>query len=148
MLEFYIAHPFNSREWVRKWQLKIQKELPNIKLTNPFYSKYKYDIECWSKNDISGEDIYKKLNDKELIKRDLHLIGKQKTGVIYIVDGNISYGTIQEIVYAKLFHKVVIGLVTNSHEKHPWLTFHSDKIFTKLNDLEKHLCHISLMEED
>ena len=148
MKEYYLAHPFDARKWVRKWQIKIQKELPKLKLTNPFYCKYWEQTENWKSGDESGEELYKKLNDKSIVKRDIYLIGKQKDGIIYVIDGNISYGTIQEIVYAKMFHKEVIGLVTNGHEKHPWLTFHSDKIFTKLNDLEKYLCHTSNKKKD
>ena len=49
----------------------------------------------------------------------------------------ISYGTIMEIVYAKINNKPVYSLITNGHDNHPWLKYHSKKIFTTFVGLEK-----------
>lgn len=66
------------------------------------------------------------------------LIKKARTGLIAILDWNISYGTLQEMVYAKkIFNKIVYSIITNGVEEHPWLKYHSDKIFTSLNGFEE-----------
>jgi len=136
--DYYLAHPFDSRKWVREWQLKIQRS-SNIKITNPFYSKYRNDVETWDHKDSSGNKIYEKLNSDYIVSRDLELIRRQEKGTIAIVDGSISYGTIQEMVYSKLYGKIVYALITNGHHNHPWLKFHSDKVFTDITKLENHL---------
>ena len=56
-----------------------------------------------------------------------------------MVNDKRSYGTIQEMVYSHIFKKPNYCLVTNGHENHPWIRYHSTKIFTKLKDLEKFL---------
>ena len=139
---YYICHPFNSIEWVRKWQLKMQRKL-NIKMTNAFFSRYKPHTEVWKKGDVSEDKVYKKLDAKAIVERDIELLSRQKIGAIVIVDGEISYGTIQEMVYAKLLGLKVLLLATNGHHNHPWLKYHADKTFTKLIKLEEYLekCH-------
>ena len=57
------------------------------------------------------------------------------------VTGDISYGTIQEIVYAYLYNKPVYLIVTNGHEQHPWLTYHSTQVFTSREQFEEFLEH-------
>ena len=41
------------------------------------------------------------------------------------------------MVYTKQAGKEVFSVITNGHEKHPWLKYHSDKIFRCLGDFEK-----------
>ena len=79
--DYYLAHPFDSRKWVREWQLKIQRS-SNIKIANPFYSKYRNDVETWDHKDSSGNKIYEKLNSDDIVSRDLELIRRQEKGTI------------------------------------------------------------------
>ena len=140
--DYYIAHPFESRQKTRKWQLKIEKKL-NIKCFNAFYPVRFFEV--YNKDDKSNKKYYKKIKNKykQIVEEDIDYIKKSKA-VIVIIDGKISYGTIQEMVYAKLNNKKVYSIITNKQELHPWLVYHSDKIFTKYKHLEKYLikCHI------
>jgi len=132
-VKLYLAHPFNSREYMRNWEQNTN--FKNIKIINPFY--HADSVEVFEDKDVSGNKYYKKLtNHAEIVERDVRLI-KESDGIIAVVDGNLSYGTIQEIVYAYLYDKPVYALITNGHEEHPWLKYHAKKIFTDLNTLEK-----------
>ena len=59
--------------------------------------------------------------------------------MVAIVNGDLSYGTIQEMVYATLSDVPVYAIVTNGHEKHPWLVYHSTQIFTSREEFEEFL---------
>jgi len=86
----------------------------------------------------SGKATRYTADAKIIIERDLDLISKSD-GVVAVIDGNLSYGTIQEMVYAKLFKKPLFLIVTNGEANHPWFRYHADKIFTSFADLEKEL---------
>jgi hypothetical protein len=60
-------------------------------------------------------------------------------GIIAIIDGSISYGTLHEMVYAHLYGKKVFAVITNGHIGHPWLRHHSTKAFVDLDGLEDFL---------
>ena len=129
----YIAHPFNSRGYIRSWQLRIQKGL-NIKFINPFYPKRVY--EKYNKEDMSCNNYYKILDYKSIVNEDIKLIDKADM-LLGIVDGEVSYGTIMEIVYAYIKNKKVYLIITNKHDKHPWFKYHANKIFTRKKQFEK-----------
>ena len=57
-------------------------------------------------------------------------------GLISIVDGSISYETMQTMVYANVLQKLVLSLITNGHENHSWLKYTSNAVFTNLKELE------------
>jgi nucleoside 2-deoxyribosyltransferase len=129
----YLAHPLLSKDKVRKWQLKIEKH-SNIKFLNPFYEgMYESKIieEKLSKGVKLSYDEHMLIveNDKKLIKNS--------ECVLVIVDGNLSYGAIQEMVYAKLYKKVVCLICTNKQENHSWLVYHSDHIFNSYKKFEE-----------
>jgi len=127
--DFYLAHPFDSRKEIRKWELSVEKSL-GYTICNPFY-----DI---TREDVADIDAGKKgrydVNFSKLVERDIKSI-KVSNKMINIIDGSFSYGTIQEMVYGKLFGKEVLSVVSNGHEEHPWLKYHSNKIFKSLDDL-------------
>jgi len=131
-MKLYLAHPFDSRRYIRKWELGFEKRTC-IDLINPFYDITRKDVDLI---DAGIVERYEKLKPIELVNRDLEQI-KGSKGIITIVDGNLSYGTIQEMVYANIYEKLVYSIISNGHENHPWLKYHSYKIFTKLNDFEK-----------
>lgn len=134
---FYLAHPFDSRYKVRKWELGIE-ERTGIVLLNPFYDAERRDIE---RIDLGRSERYKE-DPNEIVERDLNAI-KDSRGVVAIVDGSLSYGTIMEMAYAKaVFRKIVLSLITNGHAEHPWLKYHSSEIFKSFKALEKRLIEI------
>ena len=62
---------------------------------------------------------------------------KNSDGFIAIIEGNNSIGTFQEMVYAYNWKKPIISIVTNGKQQHPWIKYHSTKIFTNYTDFEK-----------
>ena len=132
---FYLAHPFDSRHELREWELEVEKST-GLEIVNPFY-----DIDRGT--DISDVDEgrsvrYSSGKHKAIVTRDVKAIRKTD-GVIAFVTGDLSYGTIQELVYAYLDSAPVYLVCTNGHEEHPWLVYHTTKIFTSREELEEFL---------
>lgn len=134
-MKLYLAHPFGSRKKIREWELKVEAET-GVELINPFYDATRQDVE---EIDSGRADRYEKLVPTTLVERDLKLINKSQ-GIVAIVDGALSYGTIMEIVYAsRFFHKPVYMVVSNGHYKHPWLQYHATEMFESLKEMRKWL---------
>ena len=123
---FYLAHPFMSRKEIRDWELNTLNSKHSISTINPFYHTDSFDK--FNEQDIANNKYYKQLNYQKLVDTDVDLI-QSSSGVIVIIDGKQSYGTIQEMVYASLYCKPVYTIITNNQEEHPWLKYHSTKIF-------------------
>lgn len=134
MLSFYIAHPFDSRYGIKDWINELEKNDKKILFINPFFPKR--DTEKYNVNSKSCDEYYKMLNNKEIVEGDLKLIA-QCDGVICIIDGAKSYGTIQEMVYAFILRKKIFTICTNGNHNHPWLSYHSDKVFTSFKEFEE-----------
>jgi len=135
-MELYLAHPFNIRKEIREWELEFENKT-GIKLVNPFYDKKREDVI----NIDAGRKERYELTSKEsnnIVLKDIGLIIRMD-GILAFITGAISYGTIQEMVYAKVLSKPIYSVITNGHDKHPWLRYHSDKIFTDRKDLERFL---------
>jgi len=137
-MKLYLAHPFSSRKEIREWELKIEKKI-GIELINPFYDLNRKDV---SRIDSGASEKFEGLNHTEIIQRDVGYIAISN-GVVSIVNGETSYGTVQEMVYSKILQKPNYCLVTNGYENHPWIKYHSTKIFTKIEKLEKFLEKLS-----
>jgi len=80
------------------------------------------------------------LKPDKLVKRDLKNI-KENNGLLGLITGDLSYGTLMEITYNKIFHNRTgthpgYLIITNGHENHPWLKYHSTKIFTDFKSFE------------
>lgn len=156
----YLAHPFDSRFKMRKWELKLEKEL-EIEITNPFYDVPRKDI---AEIDLGRKGRYRVI-PKRLVERDIKAI-KGSDGILAIVSDSrsvaqtiwerikvfffnkplFSIGTIMEIVYANVFEKPIYLIVLakhpkHYHEKHPWLRYHATQIFTSLEECEEFLRH-------
>jgi len=134
--KYYLAHPLDSRKRIRKWELEMESKY-DVELINPFYDVEREEI----KNiDVGRKGRYEGLDDIELVQRDVGFIANSD-GIIAIIDGNISYGTIQEMVYAKILHKPVFSVITNGHHNHPWLKYHSKVICKNLKYIEEIIKH-------
>jgi nucleoside 2-deoxyribosyltransferase len=147
MITFYLAHPFDSRKGIREWELKLEKKLKYITLNNPFY-------DGTERKDIMRIDKGKKepydVDPVAIVEGDLLSI-LTSDGIVAIVntqENYPSYGTIQEIVYARMFHKPIYMLVVNGHEDHPWLQYHATKIFTTFEELENYLICLARVERE
>ena len=131
-LELYMAHPAGSAKEMNKWA-KGFKHRTGIHLINPFDNE----------KPVNEDWYYNKINPNEIVERDLKLI-RSSDGMIALINGDVSYGTIQEMVYAKQFKKPVYSAITNGQHNHPFLVYHSDEVFRCLGELEKFMapgCH-------
>lgn len=132
MKEFYLAHALESRKEVREWELRLEKRT-GISLINPFYDVPRPDIEA-----MDAGLAVPLISANEIVERDLGLVKKASDGLVAIIDNSSTVGTIMEIVYAKkVFHHPVYLIVTNGKEKHHWLKYHADKIFTSKEEFEE-----------
>jgi len=133
--DYYLAHPFDSRHDIRKWELEFEKKT-GIILINPFYDVYRQDVKLVDK----GKSHKYACNPEELVERDLKHIRAAKRGLVAIINEKSSHGTQMEMVYAKrIYKKEVYSIITNGDENHPWLNYHSDKVFTGLLDFEMYI---------
>ena len=130
-MRLYLAHPFNTRKVMREWELGAEVKY-DIEIVNPFYDITRDDI---VPIDNSTAGRYELLDCTKIVNRDIDAIAGCE-GVVAIVSGDTSYGTIMEIVYASMFDLPVYIVWTNGHEQHPWLKYHAKRIFTCLKDLE------------
>jgi len=131
MQQFYLAHPSLIRQQMRVMELHLESTY-GIDIINPFYDLSRDDIKKIDAGLIGKYDVDPSL----ILPRDLDAIYKAKNGIIAIIDGSTSYGTIMEIVYAYLYCKPVHTVCTNGEERHPWLIHHSTQILTSLEGLE------------
>ena len=141
-ISLYLAHPFDSRKRMREWEISIEKQ-SGINIINPFYDVERLDV---SLIDSGKREKYEKLDHVDIVERDLKAISRSD-GTIAMITGDVSYGTIQEMVYSHLLSKPVYSLITNGQENHPWLRYHSSQIFTELDNLEKFLVGLDDLEE-
>ena len=130
-MKLYLAHPVDSKVFVRIWELTFE-ERSGIELVNPFFDIPKpYDPNA-------SRYVLQKVDPKVCVETDLAEI-KVSDGLVAIIDGNLSYGVPQEMVYAYLVDKPVYSLITNGEENHPWLRYHSSNIFVSYKELEDFL---------
>ena len=140
-MRFYLAHPFLSQDKIKKWQHSVELKT-GILFINPFTHPESWEEQkSFQKTSPKNRNSYK-FAVKKLVETDLRFISKSD-GVVAVVDGNLSYGTIQEMVYAKVFKKHLFVIITNGEENHPWFRYHADKIFTSFKDLEKELIRLN-----
>lgn len=131
-INLYLAHPFDERFNVRKWELEFEKNT-RVNLVNPFYDVCRDDVE---KIDDCRNERYEKLNHNTIVNRDLEQILKAD-GTLAFVTGALSYGTIMEMFYTHQNNKPVYSIISNGHENHPWLKYCSTQIFKSKEDFEK-----------
>lgn len=137
----YLAHPFNSRTKIKKFGDKLQKKLKRVRIVNPFYNEHTHEV--FTKSDKSNADYYAKLNSKSIVESCLALISHSDY-MVAVIDGALSYGTIQEIVYANLWKIPVFIVCTNGQSEHPWLQYHASEMFTSYKALEEFLANAEL----
>jgi nucleoside 2-deoxyribosyltransferase len=137
-ISYYLAHPFDSRKEMKKWGEEFERKT-GIKIINPFYSEIRSDIVIADNeyDSISREEREEMVvtKYKEIVEKDLEKI-KKSDGIIAFVNGMRSIGTFMEIVYAsQIYHKPVYTIALKDN-KHPWIKYHSTRIFTTLKDFE------------
>jgi nucleoside 2-deoxyribosyltransferase len=132
-LKLYLAHPFDSREKVRAWELSMEKKFPMLDLLNPLYNTGRTDT-----TDVDeGKRTKYDCDPSRIVIADLEQISKSG-GLVAVIDESRSYGTIMEIAHAFLMNKPVYIIVTNGHIRHPWLQFHANQLFESYQEFERY----------
>ena len=132
-LRLYLAHPFDSRQNIRGLELRLETKCPKLELVNPFYDVDRADVDAFDKGEY---ERYEKLDPVKIVTGDLQQI-HEADGILAVVDGSLSYGTIMEIAHGFLMGKLIYIVVSNGHIKHPWLQFHGTRLFESWKDFEK-----------
>jgi len=134
----YLAHPVLSRKTVRKWELQFERKT-GIELINPFI-----DVEREEEENLHASEAgnYDGVKCQDIVNGDLQAIADCNF-VVAFVTGQRSYGTIMEICYAYSMNKPVFIICENGHENHPWLKFHSDKIFTNTAQFKEYITQVN-----
>jgi len=139
MVRYYLAHSLHSRHKIRKWELRIEKQL-NIDLYNPFYDAVRSDIELIDMGLLEPFDSNRR-SAKEIVKMDLEALTKCD-GLIAILSG-FSIGVPIEIFYCKYILNKPVYVVLEDNLKHykghPWIKYLSNKIFTSRSSLTRYL---------
>ena len=144
-MRLYLAHPFDTRHRIREWELHIES-ITEIEIINPFFDVERNDAKLIESlgttldSEVTRERRYG-ISDEaaaEIVDRDIEQI-RRSDGLIVIVDGSLSYGTIQEMVYAMIYDKPVYAMISNGQILHPWLRYHYKEAFGTLKELEAFL---------
>lgn len=141
-LRFYLAHPILDRVKVRKWELYMEKTY-GLELYNPFYDA-KSKFECMAVKQLdSGKTVdYTPELSEKIVELDIKSI-INSDGVVALVSGSFSIGTIMELVYAKINRKPVYVIAHDIKRRkhpiksHPWIQTHATKIFKNFDEFEK-----------
>ena len=130
-MKYYLAHPHASRQDVRNWELHLEAHL-GMDIVNPFYDLDRDDIRAQDE----GLRTPYEADATVVVERDKAAI-MDCDGLIGIVDGSPSYGTIMEIGYAYDMGTPVFLIITNGMQNHYWLKYHSDKIYLSREEFEQ-----------
>jgi len=130
---FYMAHPFELRRTVRKWELRMESKY-NINLDNPFYDHTRSDIDnldALKENSKAQKEYFRQRNTPETINRivdgDLKSI-RQSDGLIAYLDKK-GIGTPMEIFFAARILHIPVYIITKKFTYHPWIMKYATKIF-------------------
>lgn len=148
MKTFYLAHNFENRFDVRKWEHKIEDKY-NIKLFNPFYDADRNDMVQLDKEGESRRESMKGLASfsigecKKLVERDLRAI-QQSDGIVTIIK-SASFGTAMEIIMCAYIYRkpVIIISLSGVLTTHPWLRYMASlskgRIFSTKKEFEQYV---------
>lgn len=145
---FYLAHNFETRFGIRKWELKIEAAY-RINLFNPFYDADRNDMIQLDTQGESRKESYEGMKAfsnsrcEILVERDLNAI-QHSDGLLTIIT-SASFGTAMEIIMcAYIYRKPAYMIITKKTlSSHPWLrymaTISGGKIFTGFSEFKKWL---------
>lgn len=131
----YLAHTFDLRYEMRNWQKGFERRNPEIEFLNPFF--YKGTCEKFKHGDRNGREYYQHIASigTKLVEQDIRFIA-QSDGVVSVLK-EWSAGTLMEMVWGFVMHKPVYSVIMNGQEEHPFIKYHSKKVFTNLRDFER-----------
>ena len=156
MKNYYLAHPFDTRNKMREWELLVEKKY-KVNIINPFYDVPRKDVTDFDKKKKVRFNFTKK-HAKYIVETDLKKI-KNSSGIIAIIasksfaattlwqklighvfkDMVFMIGTIMEIAYAKTYKKPIYIVCDPTIQHHPWIQVHATKVFSTLSELCEYL---------
>lgn len=148
MVTLYLAHNFETRFGIRKWELKIEA-IYKINLFNPFYDADRNDMVQLDKQGESRRESLEGLRSfsdsacKLLVERDLFAI-QHSDGLLTIIK-SASFGTAMEIIMCAYIYRKPVYIITTNRiiVAHPWLrymaTVSGGRIFNGFSEFKKWL---------
>ena len=141
MIKFYLAHNFESRKVVRKWQLKMEGKY-NIEFDNPFYNnverlKDMKIIDAFKEGSKEQKEFMSTRDASSIVEDDLDKIRKSD-GIVALAE-TTRIGTPMEIFFAGRILRIPVFVITKRYARHPWITMHAKKIFRSLREFEKYV---------
>lgn len=123
MTKLYLAHPFDMRDEVRKWELGFEKRT-GIELANPFYDIVK-------RADLNGRKDRTVEEAKELVMRDLKAIEGSDGLLAFLKQGAVSLGTPMEIQHASHALHRPVYIISSDYWMlhHPWIIAYATESF-------------------
>lgn len=139
METLYLAHNFNTRKTIRKWELKIEGKY-NISLDNPFYDNPhripEMKVLDSMKDGKRNQKLYlSKRSSKNIVEDDLEKIRKSD-GIVALAN-DTRIGTPMEIFFAGRILRIPVYVITKQYPEHPWIKEHAAKVFANRKEFEQ-----------
>ncbi len=129
-MKLYLAHPFDSRRDMRLEQ-EIFEKATGIKLINPFYDIHREDIIAIDEGRAERSAV---CDPVEIVERDVEAI-MNSDGILAIINGKQSVGTMMEIVYSCVVFNLPTYIVcSDGQHLHPWLQYHGCGVFESMEE--------------
>lgn len=140
MKTFYLAHNFESRKIIRKWELKMEGKY-NINLDNPFYDNPERAldmkvIDSFKDGSKEQKEFMSTRSAFDIVEDDLDKIRKSD-GIVALAE-TTRIGTPMEIFFAGRILRIPVFVVTKRYAEHPWITMHTKRVFRSLREFEKY----------
>lgn len=139
MNTFYLAHNFNTRKSVRKWELRMEGKY-NINLDSPFYdnpnrAKEMAILDSMQDGSKKQKSYLFERSARNIVEDDLNKIRKSDGLVAFANDTRI--GTPMEIFFAGRILRIPVYVISKRYAKHPWIIQHATKVFKTRLEFEK-----------
>ena len=141
MKTLYLAHNFNTRKQIRKWELKMEGKY-NINLDNPFYdnlnrAREMEALDFMKDGNRKQRDYLSKRSAESIVEDDLNKI--RKSDGLLAIANNTRIGTPMEIFFAGRILRIPVYIVSKKYAKHPWIVQHATMTFSSTVLFEKFL---------
>ena len=141
MKTLYLAHNFESRKEVRKWELRMEGKY-NIKLDNPFYdnperAKDMQSIDSFKDGSKEQKAYMATRSSASIVEDDLDKIRKSD-GILAFAEVT-RIGTPMEIFFAGRILRLPVYVITKRYAKHPWIKQHATAIFKSRKQFEEEI---------
>lgn len=143
MKTLYLAHNFNTRKQIRKWELKMEGKY-NINLDNPFYdnpnrAREMEVLDSMKDGNRKQRDYLSKRSAESIVEDDLNKI--RKSDGLLAIANNTRIGTPMEIFFASRILRIPVYIVSKKYAKHPWIVQHATMTFNNTKEFERFVEH-------